>query len=255
MTTTEQMTVTEQTMTLYHSIVMPAYNEEDVLAQTIEALCTYLEPTGYRYEIIIIDDNSSDRTAEISSELASRYSAVHAVNNAGPNGYGYAIRKGLEVYQGDSVVVVTSDGADAPKDIIAYWSKIEQGYDCAFGSRFINGAVVERYPLFKRLINRSANYMLSCLLRTPYRDITNGFKCYRREVIDDMAPIISGQFNITIELALKALLGEYSYAVVPTDWKEREGGQSSFGIAKLIKPYTATMLYCLTRHYILLVKR
>ena len=86
MTTTEQTAVTEQTKTLYHSIVMPAYNEEDVLAQTIEALCTYLEPTGYRYEIIIIDDNSSDRTAEISSELASRYSAVHAVNNAGPNG-------------------------------------------------------------------------------------------------------------------------------------------------------------------------
>ena len=70
-----------------------------------------------------------------------------------------------------------------------------------------------------------------------------------------MAPIISGQFNITIELALKALLGEYSYAVVATDWKERDGGQSSFGIVKLIKPYTATMLYCLTRHYILLVKR
>lgn len=249
------MTATKPTPALFHSIVMPAYNEEDVLEQTIEELSEYLAASGFRYEIIVVDDSSSDNTAEILSALASRYDNVVSVFNEGPNGYGHAIRRGLEVYQGDSMVIVTSDGADAPKDIVAYWSIIEQGYDCAFGSRFVEGAVVERYPLVKRLINRSANSLLGWLVKTPYRDITNGFKCYRRHVIDDFTPIISGQFNITIELALKALLGGHTYATVPTDWKDRDGGQSSFSVVKLIKPYAATMLFCLTRHYIMSVKR
>lgn len=244
-----------QISAMFHSIVMPAYNEEEVLRDTIEVLCSELDQSTYQYEIIIVDDNSSDRTGTIAAEISTHRDNVSMVRNTGPNGYGFAIRMGLDIYTGDSVVVVTSDGSDSAKDILAYWSKIEAGYECAFGDRFIDGSVVEGYPVVKRLINRLANHMLGWFIGTDYRDITNGFKCYQRHVIDNMSPIISGQFNITIELALKAMLAGHRYAVVPTDWRQRDGGQSSFDVLKLIKPYLATMAYCISQNYIKSIKR
>lgn len=240
---------------LLYSVVMPAYNEEAVIAATITDLCSHLDDTGLRYELIVVDDASSDRTGEIVADLAGAHPAIRPVHNPGPNGYGFAIRKGLEIYEGDAAVVVTSDGADAPKDVEAYFRKIAEGHDCAFGERFGPESTVEGYPPVKRLINRISNRVLGWLARSSYRDFTNGFKCYRRHVIDDMQPLVAGQFNITIEMSLKAVLGGASYAVVPNDWRQRDGGESSFNVLKLVKPYTATLIYCLARNYLMSVRR
>lgn len=235
---------------LLYSIIMPAYNEEAVLEPTVRELCGHLDATGHRYELLIVDDASTDGTGELAGELAARYPAVRVLRNSGSNGYGHAIRCGLAVYRGDAAVVVTSDGADAPKDVEAYFDKIAQGYECAFGSRFGPDSVVEGYPPVKRLINRMANRLIGWVVGSPYRDFTNGFKCYRREVIDRMEPIMSGQFNITIEMSLKAVLDGARYAVVANDWRQRDAGQSSFKVLSLVRPYTATLLYCLCRAYL-----
>jgi len=237
------------------SIVMPAYNEEDVIEQTLLELTSYLDACDFHYEIIVVNDGSSDNTENILKKVELSHEVVRHVNNEGEHGYGYAIRKGLEVYEGGAVVIVTSDGSDAPKDIAAYFSKIQEGYDCAFGSRFLPGTKVTNYPKFKLLINRIANHFLSLILRSEYKDFTNGFKCYRRHVIDAMQPLVTGQFNITIELAVSATLGGWKYAVVPTDWTQRDAGDSSFYMNRLLKPYTLTLVYCLIRHYLTSSKR
>jgi dolichol-phosphate mannosyltransferase len=232
------------------SIVMPAYNEEDVIEQTLVELTTHLDQSGFRYEIIVVNDGSSDQTETILNKLEQDRPVIRHINNTGKHGYGYAIRKGLEVYQGDAVVIVTSDGSDSPKDIVSYFSKIQEGFDCAFGSRFIAGAQVTGYPKFKLLINRIVNKLLSWILDGDYSDFTNGFKCYRRHVIDTMQPMVAGQFNITIELSVSAVLGKWRYAVVGTDWVQRDAGVSSFGIYKQLKPYALTLIYCLCRNYL-----
>lgn len=238
------------------SIIMPAYNEEGVIEDTVTALCTALDAEAIGYELIIVNDASGDRTGEICAALAARHPAIRPIDNPGPNGYGYAIRKGLEIWTGDAMVVVTSDGADAPADVIAYFRKIEEGYDCAFGARFGAGSTVTGYPPVKRVINRVANRFLGWITGSGgYRDFTNGFKCYRREVIEEMAPLVSGQFNITIEMSLKAVLAGHRYAVVPNDWRQRDAGQSSFRVMRLFKPYAATLIYCLSRHYLTSLRR
>jgi len=236
---------------LLFSIVMPAYNEEEVLAATVQDLTVFLDRSGFRYELIIVDDASADRTGEVARAMAAAHPAIRPIYNNGPNGYGQAIRKGLEHYRGDAAVVVTSDGADAPKDVAAFFELITEGYDCAFGERFGKDSTVVGYPRLKRVVNRLANWLLGLLTGSRYRDFTNGFKCYRREVIDEMQPLRSSQFNITIEMSLKAVLAGRSIAVVPNDWHQRDAGQSSFKILRLIKPYAATMLYCLTRSYLI----
>ena len=232
------------------SIIMPAYNEEDVIEQTLIELTSHLDNCDFKYEIIVINDGSTDQTEAILNKIELDHDVVHHINNEGPNGYGYAIRKGLEVYQGDAVVIVTSDGSDSPKDIAAYFNKIQEGFDCAFGSRFLPGTQVSGYPKFKLLINRIANKFLSWILHSQYNDFTNGFKCYRRHVIDDMQPLVTGQFNITIELSVSAALGGWTYGVVPNDWTQRDAGDSSFHMSKLLKPYGLTLIYCLSRNYL-----
>lgn len=240
---------------LKFSVIVPAYNEEAVIEKTLVDLCDYLSAEGFRYEVLVVDDASADRTSEIVAQVARTRPEVIGVRNDGANGYGYAIRRGLEVYSGDAMVIVTADGADAPKDVAAYFRKIEEGYDCAFGSRFMPGATVSGYPRFKLFMNRIANWLISVFVGKKYNDFTNGFKCYRRHVIDSMQPLVTGQFNITIELAVKATLGGWRYAVAPNDWTERDAGASSFKIFKLIKPYAATFIYCLTQDYLKKVKR
>ena len=238
------------------SIIMPAYNEEDVIEATVHDLCGYLSARGVLFELIIVDDASADKTPDLIAQLAEEHHQVVGLHNAGPNGYGHAIRRGLEVYKGGAAVVVTSDGADAPKDVAAFFGLIEQGYDCAFGDRFGAQSTVTGYPPIKRMINRVANYLLGWIVGgNGYRDFTNGFKCYRRHVIEDMQPLEAGQFNITIEMSLKSVLGGHRFGVVPNDWQQRDGGQSSFHVLKLVKPYVATMVFCLCRNYLRRIKR
>lgn len=238
-----------------YSIVMPAYNEEAVIAATLRELTGHLDGTGFSYEIVVVDDGSRDGTLAILSALASEHPAIRPVHNPGPGGYGFAIRKGLEHYRGDAMVVVTADGADAPKDVAAYFAKMAEGHDCVFGNRFGKGSTVTGYPPVKRAVNRAANWVLSLIVGHRYRDFTNGFKCYRRHVVDDMQPLVTGQFNITIEMSLKAVLAGWTYAVVPNDWRERDAGHSSFRLLRLVKPYAMTMLYCIARAYLLKVRR
>ncbi|GGY49433.1 glycosyltransferase family 2 protein [Parvularcula lutaonensis] len=240
---------------LFFSVVMPAYNEEAVIEKTLLDLTDYLDKEGFHYEVIVVDDGSADRTGAIVASVSEQRPQVRCVRNEGPGGFGFAIRKGLESYQGEAVVIVTADGADAPKDVAAYFRKIEEGFDACFGSRFSGGAVVKDYPKLKLLMNRASNMFLSLVLRRRYDDFTNGFKCYRREVIDAISPIVSGQFNITIELSVKTILGGWKYAVVPNDWSEREGGASSFNVVKLIRPYFVTLIYCMSESYIKRVRR
>ena len=238
------------------SIVMPAYNEADVIADTVRDLCGHLDGTDLSYELIIVDDASRDATPAIITDLAGDFPTIRALRNDGPNGYGYAIRRGLEIYRGDAAVVVTSDGSDAPKDVESYFRGIAEGFDCVFGDRFGGQATVTNYPPVKKAINRMANRVLSWLVGGGgYRDFTNGFKCYRREVIDEMSPLITGQFNITIEMSLKSVLAGRSFKVVPTDWRQRDAGQSSFKVLGQFRPYLATLIYCLCRQYLMHIKR
>ena len=237
------------------SIVMPAYNEQDVIESTLQGITSYLDTQGFNYELIVVNDGSSDQTEDLLKKFTATHDSVRYLNNEGSNGYGYAIRKGLENYKGDAVVIVTSDGADSPKDIAAYFEKINEGYDCVFGNRFMPETSVTGYPRFKLFVNRVANRIVGWLLRCKYNDYTNGFKCYRRHVIDAMQPLVAGQFNITIELSVSAVLAGWNYAVVPNDWTQRDAGDSSFKLGRLVKPYAMTLIYCLTRHHLSKTRR
>ena len=227
------------------SVVIPAYNEEETLENSIRALVDALGPMGFEYELLVVNDGSSDGTEQKLVELARLYPVLRSVNNEAKHGFGHAVRCGLAHYRGDTVAVVMADSSDSPLDLIAYYQKIQEGYQCAFGSRFIPGARVDDYPVFKRLLNRLGNWLIAMLFRQQYYDFTNPFKCYRREVIDAMQPLVAGQFNLAIEMSVKAVAQGVRYAVVPTSWKNRDGGTSKFKVFRQAYLYLLTLLYCL----------
>jgi len=230
--------------TLY-SVVVPAFNEEAVIADTVRALARALDREQVEYEILVVNDGSSDRTEARLLELEAEFPRLRHVNNPAPHGYGYAVRCGLANFRGDAVAVVMADGADSPDDLVRYFRKIQEGADCAFGARFDTAGQVRGYPLVKRLFNRLGNWLIALLVDRRYTDFTNGFKCYRRHVIEGMQPLVCGQFNLTVEMSLKAVLGGASYAVVNNTWVERSAGTSKFKLFEVGGLYLMTVVYCL----------
>ena len=226
------------------SIVIPAHNEEGCIAKTCRAIVDSFGAAGIAdYEILVINDNSTDNTESLLRNLASSCAHIRYVNNRPPNGFGFAVRRGLEEFRGDAVCIVMADLSDSPDDIVAYYREIQRGAECVFGSRFIKGSKVHRYPIFKLLINRLANGFIRSLFRLDHNDITNAFKCYRREVIEGIQPILAHHFNLTVELPLKALVRGYRCTCIPISWTNRVTGISKLKIKEMGSRYLFIVLY------------
>lgn len=231
------------------TVLIPAHNEGDSIVPTVRAIEGVLQGAGIPHEILVSLDHCTDDTAEILERLKEQVPTLRSSANPGPAGFGFAVRHGLDVYTGDAVVVVMADASDDPRDIVTYFRKLEEGYDCAFGSRFIHGAAVRNYPWTKLVLNRFANRIVRMLFRERYNDFTNAFKAYRREVIDGCRPLLANHFNLTIELPLKAIVRGYSSVVVPTNWYGREAGESKFLIKEMGSRYVYIILYALIEKY------
>jgi dolichol-phosphate mannosyltransferase len=227
------------------SIVIPAHNEEGSIAATIDALTAALDPESIPYEIVVVNDHSTDGTAEVLQQLAQRCPSLRGVDNERQNGFGQAVHTGIDAYTGDAFCLVMADGSDDPQDVVRYYRKLLEGYECAFGSRFMDGSKVVNYPKHKLLLNRVVNFFISLLFGLQYNDITNAFKCYRRNVIDGIRPILSHHFNLTVELPLKAIVRGFSYAVLPIDWHGRTRGVSKLRIQEMGSRYLFIILYVL----------
>ena len=225
------------------SVVIPAHNEAEVIEPTLLGLIEHLGPEDIDYEIVVVDDASVDATGEVVRRVAEGEPRVRVVRNEAPNGFGFAVRKGLESFEGDAVVIVMADGSDDPRDVVLYFRVLEAGYDCAFGSRFMPGAAVRDYPRIKLMINRVVNTGIRMLFRHGYNDTTNAFKAYRREVIENLRPLLSHHFNMTVELPLKAITRGFSYAIVPTSWTNRAAGTSKLQLNEMGSRYLFIVLY------------
>jgi dolichol-phosphate mannosyltransferase len=233
-----------------YSIVIPAHNEVASIRSTVELLETALAAAGIDYEILVVEDSSTDGTPELLARMARERSRVRWMRSPYPNGFGFTVRAGLEAFTGDAVCIVMADGADDPADVVLYYRVLEAGYDCAFGSRFMPGARVTNYPPLKLVLNRAFNAGIRLLFRHGYNDTTNAFKAYRREVIRNIQPLLSNHFNLTVELPLKALVRGHSYAIVPTSYTNRVAGESSLALKEMGSRYVFIVLYALLEHHL-----
>jgi dolichol-phosphate mannosyltransferase len=202
------------------------------------------------HEILVVNDNSKDNTLDVLTKIQNSIPTLIVYTNHGPNGFGYAIRYGLDKFEGDCVAIMMADLSDDPNDLVLFYRRLCIGdVDCVFGSRFIKGGKIINYPIQKLFINRIANFIIKAVIGIKYNDATNAFKLYKRETIKGIQPLLSPHFNLTIELSLKSIVRGYSYAVIPNSWYNRKSGESKLKIKEMGSRYFFILMYCFIEKY------
>lgn len=232
------------------SIVIPAYNEQESLPITVKSLYETLKESNIKHEIWVTNDSSKDNTLQVLNELKLQIPTLVFETNYGPNGFGYAVRYGLERYSGDCVAIFMADMSDDPQDLVKYYrTMMETNADAVFGSRWMKGGYVVDYPKNKKILNRIANLIIKLVIGTKYNDATNSFKLYKRQTMTGLKPFLSPHFNLTIELSLKTIVRGYSFVVVPNSWTNRVYGVSNLKIKEMGSRYFFILMYCFLEKY------
>ena len=232
------------------SVVIPARNEEGSILAAVEGVVTSLGNAGIDHEVLVVDDASTDRTRDLVETAAAENPNVRYHRSQNPPGFGMAVRAGLEEFTGDAVAIFMADSSDDPDDLCRYYAVLEEGWDCAFGSRFVPGGRIYDYPRLKLAINRLANLFIRAIFLHGYNDTTNAFKAYRREVIEDVNPLLSHHFNLTVELPLKAIVRGSSFRVIPISWTNRTSGTSKLAMREMGSRYMFIVLYVWLEHHL-----
>jgi len=236
---------------VFLSVVIPVHNEAENIANTCTAVTEEFRRNDIGdYEILVVNDNSTDDTEAILKALAEQDARVRYLNNAASMGFGFAVRTGLEHFKGEAVAVMMGDLSDSPQDLVTYYQKLKEGWECVFGSRFMRGAELQDYPWVKLILNRLANWCIKTLFRVDHNDITNAFKAYRRNVINGVRPILSHHFNLTVELPLKAMVRGYRWVKVPVSWTNRTRGVSKLRIKEMGSRYLFIVFYVLLEKWL-----
>jgi dolichol-phosphate mannosyltransferase len=231
------------------SIVIPARDEEGCIASTVEHLHLELRLHGVPHEIVVVDDGSTDGTWAVLEALRLRIAELSPTRNDGENGFGRAITHGLERMTGDAAVIMMADESDDCRDVVRYWQKLNEGWECVFGSRFLAGGGVIDYPWLKLRLNRMANLFVRLVFGIALNDTTNAFKAYRRSVIDGCQPLLAPHFNLTVELPLKAIVRGYSWTTLPITWRNRRSGVAKLKIKEMGSRYLFIVFYVWLEKY------
>ncbi len=232
------------------TIIIPSFQEEKSIEKTVMNIYNFLNDKSVDYEIIVVDDNSSDDTELIMNKISRSLENVKFILSSRVKGFGNSIVQGLEIAKGKYVTIMMADMSDSPSDLLSYYHELEKNknLDCVFGDRWSSGQI-KAYPLMKRLINRFGNHLISIFFGTDYKDFTNSFKIYKKEALINISPIISNHFSITVELPLKMITRGYKYKVISNSWENREHGVSNLKILDSIFTYSLIIFYCLIDKY------
>ena len=231
------------------SIIIPVRNEELLIEKIIGELEIKLKDLPY--EIIFINDFSSDNTVQVTEKIIQNKLQINLYNNT-KKGLGGAIARGIDKSTGEVVCIMMSDLSDNIDDLKKYYQIIKsESVDAVFGSRFISGSKIIDYPKKKLILNRVFNIITKLLFISDYNDFTNAFKIYRKEALLKTFPLVSESFNIFLELPLKIISRKMKYKIIPISWTNRKEGNSKFDIKELRAKYLFTLIYCLLEKLLL----
>lgn len=226
------------------SIVIPAYNEEENIASLIDKV----ENAVGDFELVVVADHCSDATLEIAKAKAKEFNNLKVVENKMPAGFANALRNGFLNATGDFILPLMGDLCDDLATVAKMRQKAEEGYDVICGSRYMEDGSRLGGSKLKSFLSSLGGRSINFLLGIPTCDIANAFKMYRRKVIESMDIKAKG-FEISMEIPLKAYYLGFKITEVPTAWRERTKGKSSFKIFKLLPDYLKLYFWAIYKSF------
>ncbi|MGC8710515.1 MAG: glycosyltransferase family 2 protein [Candidatus Micrarchaeia archaeon] len=200
----------------YISVVVPTLNEAKNIGQLIKEVKDELDSYGYKYEIIVVDGHSEDKTVEIARSLGAKIMFES-------KGKGFALRKGLEAAKGDIQISMDADLSHKPNELKLLISGIEIGYDICMGSRFIIGGGTEDMSLFRKFGNKFFVGLVNLFYHTNYTDLCYGYRSFKKGVLEKLNLKENG-FGIETEISIKAVKKRLKVIEVPSMEKKRSSG-------------------------------
>lgn len=209
------------------SFVVPCHNEETTIGPLVTALTNYFR--DYIHEIVIVNDNSRDRTAVVASEIARQNRRVRVINRKPPNGVGRALREGYAAATGDYIFTMDSDFVQIVPEMRDLFDAVAEGYEGAIGSRFSQESIMVNYPFTKIVSNRLFHFLARRSLGLGFHDISNNLKLYKAGILKEMK-ITENHFAANAEIGLKSIAAGHRIKEVPISWINRTAdmGTSSF---------------------------
>lgn len=225
------------------SIIIPAYNEEENLPPLLDEIINHAREKKWNYELIIVNDNSSDKTFEISNFYSNKYPEIRTIHRKSlRNGMGAALREGTMASKGKFVVWMMADRSDNLNTIPKILDKLNEGYDVVFASRYMKGGSRGDLDPVKAFLSSSYTIIARLIFGLELHDITNAFRGFRKNIFNSVIPECD-DFTISPEFAIKAHLGRVKLGEVPTDYSTRKCGKSNFKIITMMFKYMKLLKY------------
>jgi len=225
------------------SIIIPMYNEKGNAPVILSRLVEDLRAWPDEYEIIAVDDSSTDGTSDILKDYSNRHESIIAVMRRGEErGMGMALMRGMKEAKGDVIVWVMADLSDDPQKIPEMTEKIKEGYDVVFGSRYMKGGSIGDLGRLKAFLSSRFTVFAGALFGIGVRDITNAFRAFTREV-GEKIKLESSDFAISPELAIKAHLLGYKLGEVPCSYTSRVSDEAKFKMFRMVMKYLTLFRY------------
>lgn len=223
------------------SFVIPLHNEEKNARSSVERVISYCSRKRWNFEVIPVDDRSTDTTREVLQRLAKEQSVVKPVyrkqnqQQAG-NTMGRALVEGTKRAKGTIIIWTMGDLADDRKTFGELIEKINDGHDMVFGSRYMTGGSRGNLEPLKAFLSSWGTILARLLFGIKVHDITNAFRAFKKEVFDTV-PLTSDGFSISPEFAIRAHLAGFTLGEVPTTYTNRKEGVSSFKLLRMTRSY------------------
>lgn len=218
-------------------VIVPTYNEARNIAEILEQVMGLSTEFETEFHVLVIDDNSADRTADIVREkIDIHHDRIFLIERAGKMGLGSAYLRGFRwALERDytHICEMDADFSHDPEDLVALVQAAEQGADVAIGSRYVDGVRVINWPLTRLILSYGASLYTRMITQLPVRDVTAGFVCYRREVLEtlDLDRIHSEGYSFQIEMKYRAWKSGFTLVEVPIIFTERTEGESKMSKA------------------------
>ena len=213
-------------------LILPTYDEAENITPVVEAALAELEraaPGDHR--ILIVDDDSPDGTGAIADDLAARHAAVEVLHRAQREGLGPAYLAGFDqALNGGAgyVLEMDADFSHDPADLGRLLDAARAGAGLVLGSRYVDGGGVADWGLIRRIVSRGGSWYARSVLGLRIRDLTGGFKCFRREALEaiDLPTVRSHGYAFQVELTYRTLQAGFEVTEVPIVFRDRRHGRS-----------------------------